>query len=104
MTKSELSNHQLVHEHGGNGFVMVQDVDAEYCRLAFAGPKSKTVGRQAFLAWKKKLSIEEGYIDPKQPALGRIKLKIADELKPDLEQVRAGITNGSIRIVETHMR
>lgn len=53
ITEKELKECELVHDHGGIGWVMVENLDSEWCRIT--GLSLDAVGKQAFLAWKKKL-------------------------------------------------
>jgi hypothetical protein len=54
ITKDQLENCDLTHRHAGNGWTMVQDIDATHCRVAFVPkvPEQGQFGGRAFLAHK----------------------------------------------------
>lgn len=91
----ELEQFEMRHDHAGNGLIMVENIDEEFCRMVSAG--RGTFDPQAFLAWKPKLRVglQEDRLTP-QP--------IRDDVKPAILELREDIKAGRKRIVNTWIR
>lgn len=104
ITNVELTEYELDHRHGGMGWVMVQDIDSEFCRIAATGGSvTKRVGRQAFLAAKSLLTVSLKREDPKEKDSPMVACRIPEDILPDLAEVRRGIKSGKIVIKDSHM-
>lgn len=100
LTEADLLNFELSHwrnDFSSDGWVMVENLDGEYCRIArVGGSLSKMVERRAFLAYKRFLSVSERRMDGPDSPL--VKIPISDDVKADLQFVREGIQNGTMVI------
>lgn len=85
ITKQEMETMTLEHRHGGNGWVMIEDVDSEYARVVAAGA-GLHLGHIVYLAAKDRLSL--GY---KSEA-------ISSELRPEVDKLRKGIRAGQLQV------
>lgn len=104
ITEKELKECELVHDHGGIGWVMVENLDKDYCRVS--GMSDKEVGTQAFLAWKKKLKPMKYPVDKLNPnaPTGPILLKHKPAKALDaLTAMRNALLSGSKKVVQTHI-
>lgn len=86
----DLENWTLDHVSGGP-WVMVENLDYEYCRVAGLDMVSGDVGDQAFLAWKPRL----------KRCTTKIGGPIPEHAKAKLEQLREEIRIGRIVIENT---
>lgn len=104
ITEKELKECELVHDHGGIGWVMVENLDSEYCRIA--GLSKTDVGNQAFLAWKKKLKPMEypvNKMDPDAPT-GTIFLRHKEPKALDaLTTLRNALLSGTKKVVASRI-
>jgi hypothetical protein len=98
ITDKELKEYEVTHDHGGNGFVMVENLDEEYCRIS--GVSNKDVDNRAYLAWKKKLRVSEHREDKDSP-LQRKRIPIAALDK--VCQLRNALLAGTKKVVQTHI-
>lgn len=91
LSKQDLINFQLTHRHGGNGWVMIEDIDKEYCRVidCFACPETA----RGFLAWKPTLSIEMTVATKDKPSIPR---PIPEERRAAIDDWRAKIISGKV--------
>jgi len=89
LPQEDLLDWQLEHSKGGGPWVMLQDMDPEYCRLVDLN-KDGDIGSQAFLAWKPMLS---------RSTFGMI----PETAKAKLNEAREEIKSGVLRIVQTHI-
>lgn len=87
ITKNDLLTKELTHKYAGNGWMMIEDIDNEYCRITLAGPVS--LHRfQAFIAWKPILTAG---------------IPIVPETFDQVQKLRAEIKAGNYRIKETRL-
>lgn len=91
----ELEQFELHHDHAGNGWIMVENIDEEFCRVVSAGRGQ--LSPQAYLAWKPKLKIQmqQDKVTP-QP--------IRDDVKPAVMALRAEIKAGEKEVVGTWIK
>jgi hypothetical protein len=102
ITKQDLIEYDLTHEHGGNGFAMVEDIDSEWCRVAFVN----TPITQAFLAWKKKLrvtTISKSKDTPPEPWTLVFSSRLYERFMDELAKVRRGIKSGELVVKGTRI-
>lgn len=96
ITKEQLESYELNHQHAGNGWMMVEDIDDDWCRVVSSSLN------QAFLVWKKKISISkirERYDDPESPM---VDVKIREgHVKKQLMELRKKIKSGQTTVVNT---
>lgn len=102
VTKSDLLTKDLTHRYGGNGWMMIEDIDAEYCRITMAGPISLG-GFQAFLAWKPCLSVSRQRKDFKDPASPIVDVEISPDTFDQVQKLRAELKAGNYRIESTRL-
>lgn len=102
VTKSDLLTKDLTHRYGGNGWMMIEDIDTEYCRITMAGPID--LGRfQAFMAWKPCLSVSRRRKDFQDPKSEIIDVKISPETFDQVQKLRAELKAGNYRIESTRL-
>lgn len=94
ITPEELSDYELEHVNGGIGYMMVQDIDAEYCRIAMSGPGSITT---VVMAAKSRLSVAMR-VDPVTKERFRSKLNPTE--KDKIKQFNEAMQEGRICVVE----
>lgn len=82
--------------------MMIEDIDAEYCRITLSGPISLHKF-QAFLAWKPYLSVSRQRKDFKDPNSEIVDVVIAPETFDQVQKLRAEIKSGNYRIKETRL-
>jgi len=102
ITKQDLIEYDLTHEHGGNGFAMVEDIDSEWCRVAWV----KEPITQAFLAWKKKLrvtTISKSKDTPPEPWTLAFSSRLHEQFMDELAKVRRGIKSGELVVKNTRI-
>ena len=102
ITKQDLIEYDLTHEYAGNGFAMVEDIDSEYCRVAFIN----TPITQVFLAWKKKLSVTTVSKDkdtPPEPWTLGFSSRLNGEFMGELAALRRGIKSGELIVKNTRI-
>lgn len=94
-TNEELEQFEMRHAHGGTGWIMVENIDEEFCHVVSAGRGQ--ISPRAFLAWKPKLKVhvQEDKVTP-QP--------IRDDVKPAVLELRKEIKAGRKKVVETYIR
>ena len=85
ITKEQLLNFELSHRHGGNGYVMCEDIDEDYCRVTPAHA-SDDWGTLAYLASK-------AHMSPFKEA----------EISEELVQLRADFKSGKLAAFSTHI-
>lgn len=103
----ELTEYELTHFHGGNGFAMVEDIDKEYARVCRLG----TPITQAFLAAKSQLSVvtmskgvdKEKKQLPPEPWTLAYSSRMDEGFMPELAKVRAGIKQGKLKVEASHI-
>jgi hypothetical protein len=94
----DLMDYELMHDHGGGPWVMVEDCDSEYCRLTDPGQTRPT---RAFLAWKQKLQLRfqmETDEDGNKTAVA-----VKRKPNPQLDEVREGIASGQLLVKDTRI-
>lgn len=97
ITPNELREFELEHFHGGVGWVMVEDVDAEYCRVA---PVSKgDVQYRAFLAAKDRLKVWVRIDQYGKP----YRSKITNGAALAVSAMREGIRSGNLLVEQSHV-
>ena len=85
--------------------MMIEDIDAEYCRITLAGPISLHKF-QAFLAWKPYLSVSrqrKNFKEPESPKNPVVDIEISPETFNQVEKLRAEIKAGNCYIKETRL-
>ena len=88
ITPAELNTMLLSHFGGGGyGWVMVEDIDREFCRIG--GFAKGLMPSQAFLVWKPKLKA----VQPLEIEV----LELATQLRADIE-------SGKKKVVDTHIK
>ena len=93
ITKNDLLTKDLTHKYGGNGYMMIEDIDSEYCRITMSGPIS--LHRfQAFMAWKPCLSVSRQQKDFKDPESPIVDVEISPETFDQVQKLRAEIKAG----------
>lgn len=97
ITQKELETCDLTHRHAGNGWVMVQDLDKEYCRIS--GQGAKEFGNRAYLAAKSCLTPTELFVEEK-----KIRPPIPTHLIDPLKKLREELKSGSLKVVSTHIK
>lgn len=99
ITTKQLMECDLTHKHSGNGFVMVQDLDKEYCRVSMCGKHG--LGPIVYLAAKDRLSVSpERVMDDKTKtwaATGK-DMQIVAGVLPKLNEIRTGIISGKLKV------
>jgi len=96
LTHDQLHNFVLSHSRGGNGWVMFENIDREYCRV---GPVTSHP-EQVFLAWKPLLTVEL----TKDPQTGQLtECQIPDELLLKVKEIRDKIKSGKLAVVSSHI-
>ena len=104
LTNEEL-NYELTHKHGGNGYVIVQVLDDNFCRVATYcsfGP-TPFVGKQAFLAFGNMLSRFQVKKDPKIKDSPMVDALIPENVIQELSTLRKQIKSGQKVIISTHI-
>lgn len=99
ITQQQLETCDLTHVHGGNGFVMVEDLDKEYCRVAACG--AGRLGYLVMIAAKDRLSaspVKEWDESSKAYVLTGKLLAIPPTLMPELAEIRNGIRSGKLKV------
>jgi len=102
ITKQDLIEYDLTHEHGGNGIAMVEDIDSEWCRVAFVA----TPITQVFLAWKKKLRVtmvSKTMDGPPEPWTLVFSSRLYEQFMGELAALRRGIRSGELVIKNTRI-
>jgi hypothetical protein len=104
ITTEQLNNYDLTHDHGGNGLAMVEDIDAEWCRVCSVGLNVNGRIPDARLAWKQKLKLtltppKPG--DQPAPVLLSAPRPGMDGFLEELYAVRSGIRDGTLKIKDT---
>jgi hypothetical protein len=102
ITKQDLIEYDLTHEHAGNGFAMVEDIDSEWCRVAFVA----TPITQVFLAWKKKLrvtTISKSKDTPPEPWTLVFSSRLYERFMGELADIRRGIKSGELIVKNTRI-
>lgn len=99
ITTKQLKECDLTHKHGDNGFVMVEDLDKEYCRVVThsAGKLDGLVrlaAKDRLTVSPKRVYVEETgmWVTTDKPMV------IPDELLPKLTEIRTGITSGKLKV------
>lgn len=102
MTKAQLENYELTHEHNHGPWIMCQDLDDEFCLVT--SPIGRTgIFTQAFLAWKKKLSVFTKPEDPRNPESLRVDSVISQAVREPLDELRKALKQGKLVVKETHI-
>ena len=106
ITRTELIEYELTHDHAGNGLAMVEDIDSDWCRVVRMGVNHAGQIPDAFLAWKKKLKVHmmsPKVGDPPEPVLLTSPRVGRDEFLKKLSELREGFKNGLLRTRDTHI-
>lgn len=90
ITAKELKTYDITHLRMGDGYVMAHDFGDEFCLLTPIGPD---FGVRAYLAWKPILSVSSREGKP-----------IMAKYQSQLGELREGLANGSLKVVETHIQ
>lgn len=90
ITAKELSSYDITHLRAGAGFAMAHDFGDDFCLLTPTGPEFEA---RAYLAWKPLLSVT---IRDEKP--------VPAENKRRLVELRDGLANGRLKVVESHVR
>lgn len=101
---SDLLKYELTHDHAGNGFFMVENIDQDWCRVTRADPSNAGKFCQAFLVWKKKISVFHMREDPMDSKSKLVPRAIPEKMISELETIRRGIACGEIEVVATRFR
>ena len=96
---SKINTHVLAHRHGGSGWIFIQDLGDNYVRVI--GEGVKTLGRQAFLAYKPMLSVDT--IQNKDTKLMEEK-PIPKDLMPAVNTLREKLASGTLVVSESWIR
>jgi len=102
VTKQDLIEYDLTHEHGGNGFAMVEDIDSEYCRVVRVG----TPITQALLAWKQKLRVTTMAKDKDslpEPRTLAFSSRFCQGFMEELANLRRDLKAGKLIVKETRI-
>lgn len=95
MTKAQLENYELTHAHAGNGFVLLEDIDNRYARILENYPSGTP---QAFLAYKKKLSVSQKNEDG---MMADVPIKAGK--RSELDVLRKAIRDGELVVRDTRI-
>lgn len=99
ITQQQLETCDLTYVHGGSGFVMVEDLDKEYCRVSMCGKRG--IGPIVYLAAKDRLNASPGRVFDEQRQLwvstGR-DMPIESSAMPKLTEIRTGIRSGKLKV------
>lgn len=96
MTKAQLENYELTHAHAGNGFVLLEDIDSRYARILEAYPSGTP---QAFLAYKKKLSVSQ----QKEKDGTWVDVPIKADKRSEFDALRKAIRDGELVVKDTRI-
>jgi len=102
ITKQDLIEYDLTHEHGGNGFAMVEDIDSEYCRVV----RVQTPITQALLAWKPKLQVtmmQKDKDSPLEPRTLSLSSRFCEGFMKELANLRRDLKAGKLIVKETRI-
>lgn len=106
MNVNELMDYDLTHDHSGNGFAIVEDIDEDYCRVTSTCLGVSKKISDAFLAWKKKLHVtmrSPSKDEPPEPVLLNKPRMGVEEFLTQLEEVRKGFKDGTLKTRDTHI-
>lgn len=103
LTKKEMATCDVTHQHGGNGYAVVQKLDDDYVRLTPAAGDERFY--RAFLAATSLLSVsEKRVVDPKTGKLISVSPKyLAPDIAEQLAEIRSKIESGKLKVVETRI-
>ena len=102
ITKQELIEYDLTHEHGGNGLAMVEDIDPEWCRVVRLG----TPITHAMLAWKPKLAVtmlQKDKNSPPEPRTLVLSSRFDDAFMGELAKLRRAFKSGELIVKDTRI-
>lgn len=97
LTKHQLENFELNHAKAGNGYIMCEDIDSEYCRLT-EHRAGERFGARAFLAAKSQLSVMRVVKDKVS-----VDIKIHPDLVEPVKKLRADFKSGKLAAFSTHI-
>lgn len=96
ITTKQLNECDLTHKYGGNGFVMVEDLDKEYCRVTEQG----TIGPASLILLAAKSLLSPTvviYTDTDGVKQSRQEGIYSGQLHK-LTEIRTGITSGKLKV------
>lgn len=91
-----MKNTQMKHRHGGNGWIIVQELGDDCVKVVNCGIND--IGDQVFMAWEK--CLEEETVTK-----GKITLvvPIPARAQPAVDALREALKSGTKRIVDTRI-
>ncbi len=99
LTQDQLENYELSHRHGGNGYVMCEDIDGDYCRVTPVHTEPTTFGTRAFLASKAHMAV---FQRPVPETNQMVDIAISDEVAGLLKLLRQDFKSGKLGVFSTH--